>query len=92
MSNLLVIGDPHAHPDYDNKRFTDLGRFIVKSRPDIVVCIGDMADMPSLSMYDKVLKDLKARGIRRMWPLLLTHRRRCLRPLERREDTSLSST
>jgi len=20
--NLLIIGDPHAHPDYDNKRFT----------------------------------------------------------------------
>ena len=33
--NLLVIGDPHAHPDYDNKRFTDLGKFIVMSRPDI---------------------------------------------------------
>ena len=54
--NLLVIGDPHAHPDYDNKRFTDLGRFIVRTRPDIVVCIGDMADMPSLSMYDKGTK------------------------------------
>ena len=56
MSNLLVICDPHAHPNYDNKRFTDLGRFIVKTRPDIIVCIGDMADMPSLSMYDKGTK------------------------------------
>ena len=61
MSNLLVIGDPHAHPDYDNKRFTDLGRFIVKSRPDIVVCIGDMADMPSLSMYDKGTKGFEGK-------------------------------
>ena len=59
--NLLVIGDPHAHPDYDNKRFTDLGKFIVMSRPDIVVCIGDMADMPSLSMYDKGTKGFEGK-------------------------------
>jgi hypothetical protein len=59
--NLLVIGDPHAHPDYDNDRFTDLGRFIVKARPDMVVCIGDMADMPSLSSYDRGTKGFEGR-------------------------------
>jgi len=29
------------------------GRYIAEKRPDVVVCIGDFADMPSLSMYDK---------------------------------------
>ena len=46
--NLLIIGDPHAHRDYDNKRFTALGKYIAKEKPDVIVCIGDMADMPSL--------------------------------------------
>ena len=46
--NLMIIGDPHAHPDYYNSRFEKLGKCIVKSKPDIIVCMGDFADMPSL--------------------------------------------
>ena len=59
--NLLVIGDPHAHPDYDNSRFTALGKFIAKERPEYIVCIGDMADLPSLSSYDKGTKGFEGR-------------------------------
>ena len=59
--NLLVIGDPHAHPDYDNSRFTKLGKFIAKKKPDVIVCIGDMADMPSLSSYDRGTKGFEGR-------------------------------
>ena len=61
MTNLLVIGDPHAHPDYDNSRFTKLGKYIAKEKPDIIVCIGDMADMPSLSSYDRGTKGFEGR-------------------------------
>ena len=56
MSKLpshLIIGDPHAHPEHDNLRFKALGRFIAERRPDKIICIGDFADMPSLSSYDK---------------------------------------
>lgn len=49
----LVIPDPHAHPDYENLRFRALGNFIVEKRPDSIICVGDFADMPSLSSYDK---------------------------------------
>ena len=59
--NLLIIGDPHAHPDYDNNRFTALGKFIAKEKPQVIVCIGDMADMPSLSSYDKGTKGFEGR-------------------------------
>lgn len=48
----LVIPDSHAHPDYDSDRFDWLGKFILDIRPDLVVDIGDQADMPSLSIYD----------------------------------------
>ena len=59
--DLLIIGDPHAHPDYDNKRFTALGKYILKTKPDIIVCLGDFADMPSLSSYDKGTKGFEGR-------------------------------
>jgi hypothetical protein len=48
----LIIPDPHAHPKYDNKRFTYLGKLIERERPDTIICIGDMADMPSLAQFD----------------------------------------
>ena len=53
MKNILVIGDCHARPGVSNRRFTALGRFIVDKQPDIVVCIGDFAEMSSLCTYDK---------------------------------------
>ena len=63
--NLLVIGDPHAHPDYSNIRFSALGKFIAKERPEVIVCIGDMADMPSLSSYDRGTKGFEGRRYRK---------------------------
>lgn len=50
---ILVIPDAHARKDVSNRRFTALGRFIADKRPDIVVNIGDLADMSSLCSYDK---------------------------------------
>jgi hypothetical protein len=57
----LLIGDPHAHPEYSNERFTALGRFIMDERPDVIVCIGDFADMPSLSSYDRGKRSFEGR-------------------------------
>lgn len=51
--NILVIPDQHAEFGYDNDRADWLGQYIVETKPDIVVNIGDAADMPSLSPYDK---------------------------------------
>ncbi len=53
MKNMLIIPDPHASPDYDNERFSALGEFILSTKPQYIVCLGDMADMSSLSSYDK---------------------------------------
>ena len=59
--NLLVIPDCHAAPEYDNDRFTALGNFIVDEQPNIIVCLGDFGDMPSLSSYDKGTKGFEGR-------------------------------
>ena len=49
---ILVIPDAHAKPDEPNDRFEWLGNFIVEKQPDVIVDIGDSADMPSLSRFD----------------------------------------
>ncbi len=49
----LVIPDQHSHPDYHNKRADWLGELIADIKPDVVINIGDAADMASLSGYDK---------------------------------------
>ena len=49
----MIIGDPHASPNYSNERFQALGNLILAERPTNIICIGDWADMPSLSSYDK---------------------------------------
>ncbi len=51
-NKTLIIGDCHATPDLDNFRFRALGNFIVAHQPDIIIQMGDLADMPSLSSYD----------------------------------------
>lgn len=53
MTSILVIGDPHAHPDYSNRRATWIGNLIADTKPTEVICIGDLADMVSLCTYDK---------------------------------------
>lgn len=49
---MLVIPDAHAHPAYDNKRFTALGRFADKLNADYEVCLGDWGDYPGYSTHD----------------------------------------
>lgn len=51
--DILVVPDPHAHPDFNNNRADWLGKFILDRKPDVVVNMGDTFDMPSLSSYDK---------------------------------------
>ena len=58
----LCIGDPHAHPDYHNDRADWLGKLILDLKPDVVVNIGDAADLPSLSTYDKGKASFYARN------------------------------
>lgn len=50
---ILVVPDAHAHPEYDNERFSLLAKFIQQTKPDEVWCLGDFADMPSLGHHDR---------------------------------------
>lgn len=51
----MCIPDAHAHPDYKNDRFSILGDYINRHRPDVVVSIGDWADMASICEHSSKL-------------------------------------
>jgi len=51
---ILVIPDCQIKEGYDANPLTWAGKAIVRYLPDVVVNLGDFADMPSLSSHDKV--------------------------------------
>tara|TARA_R110000822_G_scaffold296188_5_gene418563 strand:+ start:1709 stop:2467 length:759 start_codon:yes stop_codon:yes gene_type:complete len=65
MTTHLVIPDQHAHPDFHNERATWLGNLIADVKPDVIVNIGDGADMHSLSSYDKGKRSFHGRSYRK---------------------------
>jgi len=50
--DILIIGDAHAKPGVSNDRFKWAGKFAVDREPDVIIDMGDWADMESLSSYD----------------------------------------
>ncbi len=50
---ILVVPDQHAVAYHNNDRADWLGHLTVDLKPDIIINMGDAADMESLSSYDK---------------------------------------
>lgn len=61
MTTHLVIPDVQVKPGHDTGFLNAIGNYIVSKKPDVVVCIGDFADMPSLSSYDVGKKSFEGR-------------------------------
>ena len=49
----LMIPDVQVKPNTPNDHLRWIGEYIVEQQPDVIVQIGDFADMHSLSSYDK---------------------------------------
>jgi hypothetical protein len=62
--DILVIPDSQVRPGDDLEFLRCIGRMIVARKPDVVLHIGDFADMPSLSSYDKGKKTFEGRRYR----------------------------
>jgi hypothetical protein len=62
---ILVLPDVQAKPGIDFSFLRRIGRYLVEKKPDVVVCIGDFADLPSLSSYDKGKKSFEGRRYKR---------------------------
>lgn len=61
MTKHLVIPDTQVRPGDDLEYLACIGRYIVKKKPDVIVHLGDHADMPSLSSYDVGKKSFEGR-------------------------------
>lgn len=57
----LVIPDTQIRDGDDLRYLTAIGNYIAAKQPDRVVCLGDFADMPSLSSYDVGTKAFEGR-------------------------------
>lgn len=62
---IMVLPDVQAKPGVDFSFLRKIGLYMVEKKPDVVVCIGDFADMPSLSSYDKGKKSFEGRRYKR---------------------------
>jgi len=86
----LVIPDSHARPGNPLDRFDWLGRLVLDLKPDVVVDIGDLPDVPSLSSYDGSRavggsgprRSFEGRRLREDIEVAVDARRRITAPLE----------
>lgn len=58
---IAVLPDVQAKPGGTFQFLTSVGNYLVDKKPDIIVCLGDFADMPSLSSYDVGKKSFEGR-------------------------------
>ena len=62
---IYAIPDPQVKPGIRLDYLRAIGLHIMDKRPETVVCLGDFADMPSLSSYDKGKKSFEGRRYRK---------------------------
>ena len=61
MTKHFVLPDVQAKPGQDFTFLRKIGEYVVEKKPEVIVCIGDFADMPSLSSYDVGKKSFEGR-------------------------------
>ncbi len=84
---IAVIPDTQVKPDQDLSYLTAIGNYIVEKQPDAVVHLGDFADMPSLSSYDKGKKSFEGRRYKNDIEAAKEGMRKLLAPLYTYNDT-----
>lgn len=57
----FIIPDVQTKHGVPNDHLAAAGKYIVEKRPDVVVCLGDFADMSSLSSYDRGKRSFEGR-------------------------------
>lgn len=62
---ILVLPDVQAKPGVDFSFLSRIGQYAVDKRPEVIICGGDFADMPSLSSYDKGKRAFEGRRYKR---------------------------
>ena len=58
---IAVIPDTQCKPGVDLTYLSHIGQYLVEKKPDVIIHLGDHADMPSLSSYDVGKKSFEGR-------------------------------
>ncbi len=61
MISHLIIPDTQCKDEQDFEYLTRIGQYIIEVQPEVVIHLGDFADMPSLSSYDVGKKSFEGR-------------------------------
>lgn len=61
MITHLIIPDTQCKEGQDFEYLERIGKYIVEVQPEVVIHLGDFADMPSLSSYDQGKKSFEGR-------------------------------
>lgn len=64
MARHIVIPDTQIKPGAPTEHIDWIAQYVVDKKPDVLVIIGDWADMPSLSSYDVGTKSFEGRTYR----------------------------
>lgn len=64
IKRYAIIPDTQIRPGDNTDFLRHIGNYLVEKRPDVIVCLGDWADMPSLSSYDVGKKSFEGRRYR----------------------------
>ena len=64
MTKHFILPDCQIRPGDDVQFLRKIGQYIVEKKPNVIVCLGDFADMPSLSSYDVGKKAYEGRRYR----------------------------
>lgn len=61
VTKHLFIPDVQAKEGVPLEHLNWIGQYILDKKPEVIVCAGDFADMPSLSSYDRSKKSFEGR-------------------------------
>jgi hypothetical protein len=61
MTKHLIIPDTQCKDGQDFTFLYNIGKYIVEKQPEVIIHLGDFADMPSLSSYDVGKKSFEGR-------------------------------
>lgn len=78
----LVIPDMQIKPGIDMTFVHCIGEYILAKKPDVIVNIGDMADMESLSSYDKFKRSYEGRRYKNDVEATITAQKILWKPVE----------
>lgn len=77
----FIIPDSQVKPDVNLSYLSWIGEYIVRKKPEVITHLGDFADLPSLSSYDKGKKSAEGKRLNRDIESVIEGMRLLLTPL-----------